>query len=250
MDPSIQKDLTTIYIQRGEAMVSKNMLNPSESFLLTALYINGYYIDKDTSRASEWLFRAWRVKHPLAMAYGYRISRAIGFTSDNPRNLVGTLKLMALRGSRTALEDLATIAKDDYRETKDLIRTVLAGTGANFFFRSEILHGFEHGMWMKTFGNISISLENFSRLNRIADYTINKRGDRILHIAANCGQTEAIEALVNRFSPLNVNQLNDQAETPLLCACRAANLVQFCGLLLMEQTHLLEHVMENPRFAD
>ena len=102
---------------------------------------------------------------------------------------------------------------------------------------------------MKTFGNISILLENFSRLNRIADYTINKRGDRILHIAANCGQTEAIEALVNRFSPLNVNQLNDQAETPLLCACRAANLAQFCGLLLMEQTHLLEHVMENPRFT-
>jgi ankyrin repeat protein len=46
-------------------------------------------------------------------------------------------------------------------------------------------------------------------------------GDRILHIAASCGQTEAIEALLDSFPSLEVNQLNDHGETPLLCACRA-----------------------------
>jgi hypothetical protein len=221
MEFSVQKYLTTIYIQRGEADAQENMLNPPEAFLLTALYINGYGTDKDTSRASEWLFRAWSAKHPLATAYGYRIARAIGLTFDNPKNLVEPLKSMALRGSRTALEDLATISKDEYQETKKMIRNVLAGTGANFFFQKEMLHGFVHEMWMKTFGNIPVLLENFSRLNRIADYTVNKRGDRILHIAASCGQTEAIEALLDRFSLLDINQLNDQGETPLLCACRA-----------------------------
>ncbi|KAL6357251.1 hypothetical protein LRP88_07409 [Fusarium phalaenopsidis] len=206
---------------RGEEEAKKGMLNPPEAFLLTALYINGYGVDKNTSSASRWLFNAWRVKHPLASAYGYRIARGIGVTFDNTEGVVGSLNLMALRGSRIALEDLALVSKDDYEETKKTIRNSLAGTGANHFFQTEMLHGFTHGMWIKTFGNIPVLLENFSQLNRIADYTANKRGDRILHVAATCGQTEAIKALLDRFPSLKVNQLNDQGETPLLCACRA-----------------------------
>lgn len=221
MDPSVQKYLTTIYIRRGQADVEKNVLNPPEAFLLTALYVNGYGVDKDTSQAIQWLLFAWRANHPLAKAYGYRIARALGLTFENPKNPIETLKSMALRGSRTALEDLATLSKDDYDETKKTIRNALAGIGAGFFFQTEMLHGFQHGMWMKTFGNIPVLLENFSRLNRIADYVVNNRGDRILHIAASCGQLEAIEALLDRFAALEVNQLNDQGETPLLCACRA-----------------------------
>ncbi|KAH7250817.1 ankyrin repeat-containing domain protein [Fusarium solani] len=221
MDSSVQRYLTTIYIQRGEEEAKKGMLNPPEAFLLTALYINGYGVDKNTSSASRWLFNAWGVKHPLASAYGYRIARAIGVTFDNTEGVVGSLNLMALRGSRIAFEDLALVSKNDYEETKKTIRNSLAGTGANHFFQTEMLHGFTHGMWIKTFGNIPVLLDNFSRLNRIADYTANKRGDRILHVAASCGQTEAIEALLDRFPSLEVDQLNDQGETPLLCACRA-----------------------------
>ena len=122
MDSSVQKYLTTIYLQRGEAEAAKSMLNPPEAFLLTALYINGYGVGKDTSRASQWLFRASGVKHPLATAYGYRIARAIGITFESLEGVVKSLKLMALRGSRTALEDLATISKDEYEETKKMIR--------------------------------------------------------------------------------------------------------------------------------
>jgi hypothetical protein len=221
MDSSVQRYLTTIYIQRGEEEAKKGMLNPPEAFLLTALYINGYGVDKNTSSASRWLFNAWGVKHPLASAYGYRIARAIGVTFDNTEGVIGSLNLMALRGSRIAFEDLALVSKNDYEETKKTIRNSLAGTGANHFFQTEMLHGFTHGMWIKTFGNIPVLLDNFSRLNRIADYTANKRGDRILHVAASCGQTEAIEALLDRFPSLEVDQLNDQGETPLLCACRA-----------------------------
>lgn len=221
MDPSVQKYLTTIYVQRVEENAKKNMINLPEAFLLTVLYINGYGVDKDTSHATNWLFLAWSMKYPLLMAYGYRIARAIGSTFDNPEGVVKSLKSMALRGSRTALEDLATVSKEDYEETKKIIRNGLAGTGANFFSEGELLHGHRFGMWMMTFGNIPILLENFSRLDRIADYTVNNRGDRILHMAASCGQTEAIEALLNRFPQLEVNQLNDQGETPLLCACRA-----------------------------
>ncbi|RBR20149.1 uncharacterized protein FIESC28_05428 [Fusarium coffeatum] len=221
MEPSIQGYLTTTYIQRGEGEVKKGMINPPEAFLLTALYINGYGVDKDTSQALRWLFNAWGVKHPLASAYGYRIARAIGLTPDNADSVIETLELMALRGSRIALEDLAMLSKDTYEKTKKTIRDVLAGTGANFFWKTEMLHGFAHNMWMRTFENITILLENSSQFDSIADYTANKRGDRILHVAACCGQTEAIGALLNRFPSLEVNQLNDQGETPLLCACRA-----------------------------
>ncbi|KAI1061282.1 hypothetical protein LB506_011595 [Fusarium annulatum] len=223
MDPSVQRYLTRTYIQRGEGEAEKGMINPPEAFLLTALYINGYGVDKDTSQASRWLFHAWGVKHPLASAYGYRIARAIGLTFDNTDGVIETLELMALRGSRTALEDLATISKETYEKTKKTIRDVLAGTGANFFFKTEMLHGFAHNMWMRTFENIPVLLENFSQFDSIADYTANKRGDRILHVAASCGQTEAIGALLNHFPSLEVNQLNDQGETPLLCACRAGH---------------------------
>ncbi|KAF4498684.1 death-associated kinase 1 [Fusarium agapanthi] len=221
MDPSVQKYLTTTYIQRGEGEAKKGMINPPEAFLLTALYINGYGVDKDTSQASRWLFNAWGVKHPLASAYGYRIARAIGLTFDDTEGVIETLELMALRGSRTALEDLAMISKHAYEKTRKRIREALGGTGANFFFKTEMLGGFFHDMWMRTFDNIPIMLENFSHFNSIADYTVNKRGDRILHVAASCGQTEAIGALMNHFPSLEVNQLNDQGETPLLCACRA-----------------------------
>ncbi|KAF5548231.1 death-associated kinase 1 [Fusarium mexicanum] len=221
MDPSVQRYLTTTYIQRGEGEVKKGMINPPEAFLLTALYINGYGVDKNTSQAIRWLFNAWGVKHPLASAYGYRIARAIGRTPDNPDSVIETLELMALRGSRIALEDLATLSKDTYDKTKKTIRDVLGGTGAKFFWKTEMLHGFAHNMWIRTFENIPIMLENFSQFDSIADYTANKRGDRILHVAASCGQTEAIRALLNHFPSLEANQLNDQGETPLLCACRA-----------------------------
>lgn len=206
---------------RGEESLKENMLNPPEAFLLTSLYINGYGVDKDTSCASKWLFHAWGVDHPLSAAYGYRIARATGITFDNTESVVASLKLMALRDSRTALEDLAIVSKDEYKETKKIIRTGLPGTGANHSSEEELLHGFRCGMWIKTFENIPIILENFSRLPHIADYTINKRGDRILRMAVSCGQTEAIEALLNRFPSLTVNQLNNRGETPLLCACRA-----------------------------
>ncbi|EXA31390.1 hypothetical protein FOVG_17291 [Fusarium oxysporum f. sp. pisi HDV247] len=128
---------------------------------------------------------------------------------------------MALSDSRTALEDLAIVSKDEYKETTKIIRNGLSGTGANHSSDEEMLHGFRYGMWIKTFENIPIILENFSRLPHITDYTINKRGDRILHMAVSCGQTEAIEALLNRFPSLTVNQRNNQGETPLLCACHA-----------------------------
>ncbi|KAK7578319.1 hypothetical protein V3481_014173 [Fusarium oxysporum f. sp. vasinfectum] len=197
------------------------MLNPPEAFLLTSLYINGYGVDKDTSCASKWLFHAWGVDHPLSAAYGYRIARATGFTFDNTESVVASLKLMTLSDSRTALEDLAIVSKDEYKETTKIIRNGLSGTGANHSSEEEMLHGFRYGMWIKTFENIPIILENFSRLPHITDYTINKRGDRILHMAVSCGQTEAIEALLNRFPSITVNQRNNQGETPLLCACHA-----------------------------
>lgn len=221
MQPSVQKYLTTIYIHRGETEAERNMINPPEAFLLAALYINGFGVDKDTSKALLWLSRASRTGYPLAQAYGYRIVRGLGVSFEDPGNALGVLTTEALRGSRAALNDLSKVSKEAFEATKSNLRLCFGGTGARFFHHSEMLHGFTLGMWLKTFGNVPVLLENFSRLNRIADYKVNNRGDRILHIAASCGQVEAIEALLDRFPILEVNQVNDQGETPLLFACRA-----------------------------
>ncbi|EGU87120.1 hypothetical protein FOXB_02359 [Fusarium oxysporum f. sp. conglutinans Fo5176] len=127
---------------RGEESLKGNMLNLPEAFLLISLYINGYGVDKDTSCASKWLFHAWGVDHPLSAAYGYRITRATGITFDNTESVVASLKLMALRDSWTALEDLAIVSKDEYKETTKIIRNGLSGTGANHSSEEEMLHGF------------------------------------------------------------------------------------------------------------
>lgn len=129
---------------------------------------------------------------------------------------------MALEGSRMASQDLADVAPQKRSQVRNILRDGLAGTGARFFEpRTGLLHGFSFGQWMDTFDNQQVLVQNFSRLNRIAKYRINKRGDGILHIAASCGKYKAIETLLDSFSALDVNRVNDQRETPLLCACRA-----------------------------
>jgi ankyrin repeat protein len=136
--------------------------------------------------------------------------------------MVSNLWDTALEGSRMASQDLADVAPQKRPQVRNILRDGLAGTGARFFEpRTGLLHGFSFGQWMDTFDNQQVLVQSFSRLNRIAEYRINKRGDGILHIAASCGKCKAIETLLDSFSALDVNQVNDQGETPLICACRA-----------------------------
>jgi Ankyrin repeats (3 copies) len=76
---------------------------------------------------------------------------------------------------------------------------------------------------MDALDNQEVLVQNFSRLNGIADCWVKKRGDGTSLMAASCGNCTAIETLLDSFSALAVNQVNDQGETPLLCVCRAGH---------------------------
>ncbi|PVH84287.1 ankyrin [Cadophora sp. DSE1049] len=49
------------------------------------------------------------------------------------------------------------------------------------------------------------------------------RVDVVRHMAASCGYPRAVEALLDNFPSLTVDQLNDVGETPLLSACRSGH---------------------------
>jgi ankyrin repeat protein len=222
LEPAVQTFIFQRVLARVQNASKNNEVNPPECFILASFYINGYGADSNHDEAIQLILHAARWGHEISKAYGYRICRAIkeDFRADD--QMISNLWDMALEGSRMASQDLADVAPQIISQVRRILRDGLAGTGARFFEpETGLLHGFSFGQWMYTFDNQQVLVQNFSRLNRIADYRINNRGDRILHLAASCGKRNAIETLLDSFSALDVNQVNDQGESPLLCACRA-----------------------------
>lgn len=222
LEPSVQTFVFQRFLARVQNCSKNNEVNPPECFILASFYINGYGADSNHDEAIRLILHAARWGHEVSKAYGYRICRAMKEDFRANDQMISHLWDMALKGSRMASQDLADVAPQKFSQVKKILRDGLAGTGAYFFEpKTGLLHGFSFGQWMDTFDNQQVLVQNFSRLNRIADYRINKRGDRILHMAASCGKCNAIETLLDSFSALDVNLVNDQGETPLLCACRA-----------------------------
>lgn len=222
LEPSVQTFVFQRFSARARNSSEKSEVNPPECFILASFYINGYGTDLNHDEAALLMLHAARWGHNIAKAYAYRMCRAMKETFLADDQMISNLWDMALEGSRMALQDLADVAPGNFFNAKRILRDGLSGTGAYFFEPgTKLLHGFSFAQWMATFDNEQVLVQNFSRLNRIADYRINKRGDGILHMAASCGKCSAIKALLDSYSGLNVNHVNDQGETPLLCACRA-----------------------------
>ncbi|KAM0196438.1 hypothetical protein ACHAPC_000153 [Botrytis cinerea] len=175
------------------------------------------------------LQEAWRLVlhaaangHQAAQANAWRIARVTGSelaTITSPQQI---LERQAFNGSRGALQDLAIIAPERAVEVKRIIKVGLAGVGASFG-SDDLLHGHTYGPSINSFRNTTSMVENMRNIREIADYKVNRRGDRILHMAASCGKLRAVEALLDNFPSLTVDQLNDVGETPLLSACRSGH---------------------------
>lgn len=211
--------------RRREVELQQNLINPPEALLLAALYTNGYGLECDTFKAIGWMRRAMQAGLQTASAYSYRHLSGLGYRIDEPRAAIPVLEGMALRGSRTALEDTRQIWPEKFRDTRQLLRDNFAGVGADFFCQTEMLGRNNLPTWQLTLKDIDKTLPLLRRFSTLADHRVNKRGDRVLHLAASCGQTEAIRVMLESFSGcLHLNQLNDQGETMLLSACRAGQL--------------------------
>ncbi|KAL5325057.1 hypothetical protein ACEPPN_006179 [Leptodophora sp. 'Broadleaf-Isolate-01'] len=222
LQPSVQTFLFERFRARADEFASRNQVNTPECVVLASFYMNALGTQPNLEEARRLILHAAANGHQVAQANAWRFDRVTGSelaTSTSPQQI---LERQALNGSRGALQDLAIIAPERAVEAKRIIKTGLAGVGASFW-GDDLLHGFTHGPWINTFRNTTVLVENMRNLREIADYKVNRRGDRILHMAASCGQVRAVEALLDNFPSLTVDQLNDVGETPLLSACRSGH---------------------------
>ena len=222
LEPSVQSFVFNAFRSRQELDQARGMLNSPEYFILASFYINGYGTEVDHIEAKRLLNLAAINHHEPSQAYGYRIWNALTPDFKATVGLKSQLEISALKGSRTALKDLETAAPDKVADITAKIRTATAGLGANFFFKDQMLHGLAHWPWQDMLVSRSSIAEKLRKVRDKSNFQVNKRGDRILHIAASSGWLEAVEALIDTYS-VPVNLLNDQGETALLSACRAGH---------------------------
>ncbi|KAL3478344.1 kinase-like protein [Aspergillus californicus] len=223
LEPAVQSFVFTSFYNKVESTISNNQINCPDTFVLASYYINGYGTKIDYEAATRLLNLSSNkaYDHVSSRAYAYRIGKALDPSYVFTQAVYDNLSMMALKGSRSALIDLKDVAPVHYEWTQGILRDVMAGVGASFFHNINLLHGFQHSQWLATFDEPEILVRNLSSLNRISEYKVNKRGDGILHFAACVGKVQAIEALLDAFASLHIDQKNDKGETPLLCATRA-----------------------------
>ncbi|PWY73020.1 ankyrin [Aspergillus heteromorphus CBS 117.55] len=233
LEPAVQSFVLNSFHQKVETLISDNRINPPDCFVLASYYINGYgtNVNYEAARRLLDLSSVAAYDHVSSRAFAYRIHKSLDPNYVPTAAVIDNLSVMALRGSRPALIDLKELAPAKYDWSQNIIRDIMAGVGANFYHQDQMLGGFSYHQWIRTFDNPEILVRNLRNMDRIEQYRVNKRGDRILHLAASAGRFQAIESLLGAFPSLTIDQRNDRGETPLLCACRAGQLTTVTRLL-------------------
>jgi len=223
LEPAVQSFLFQRFLLKVQQNTLLGLINPLDCFILASYYVNGYGTTFNLKEVTRLLLESSKkaYDHWPSRAYTYRICKSLDQSFEATDELISGLYDSALVGSRTALKDLQELDPDKHAAVKKLLCDVFAGVGANFFHPDQMLGGFTYWQWMNTFNDLDIMVQNLGKLNLIADYKVNKRGDGILHLAASSGKHVALSKLLSSFPILCINQVNDQGETPLLCACRA-----------------------------
>jgi ankyrin repeat protein/serine/threonine protein kinase len=222
LQPSVQTFLFERFRARADDFASRSQVNTPECFVLASFYMNGYGTQRDLQKARRLIFHAAKYGHQVAQANAWRVAKVTESELEVGIPPEQILERQAFNGSRGALQDLASIAPARAAEVKRILKAGLAGIGASFW-GDDLLHGHRYGPWINTFRDTTILVQNMKGLRQIAEYRVNKRGDRILHMAASCGHLRAVEALLDNFPSLTVDHLNDVGETPLLSACRSGH---------------------------
>jgi ankyrin repeat protein len=222
LPPSVQAWIFQAFDERRLRDQEKKMLNPPEYFLLAACCINGYGIPVNNEVARNLIDMASREKHEPSQNYAFRIWDALGPGTEIVEGMKNHMEMMAYKGSRTALEDLVRVSPEKGAEVKEMMKKSTMGQGSDVFFRNKMLHNLFHWAWEDMLRSRDSIAEKLSRVKDKAKFPVNRRGDRIIHIAAASGWAEAVEALVDTYS-VDANMLNDSGETPLLMACRSGH---------------------------
>ncbi|EXJ91693.1 serine/threonine protein kinase [Capronia epimyces CBS 606.96] len=184
----------------------------------TACLINGYGCGKDVEEACSKLRAAAAQGHQVSRAYLYRICQACGVEMD--LSLVTQhLTAMAHNGSRKALEDLRTVDASRAQTIHTRLSLGFGGVGAPWFWPENLLYGLTQPKIM----DAKFMSEFLGQQDHPHPETLvaNKRGDKLLHIAASCGGVATVRLLIDTYK-MDPNTVNAQGETALLCSCRSA----------------------------
>jgi len=217
LNPSIQ----TFVFKTSRAMAyggpDENSGNPFHLIAVCSFYLNGYGVTVNVEEGLRSIARASRFSsnNEYANAYVYRFHHAYGVPVDSDLSIESLLIVSALKGSRMALKDLSIVSPDRITTIKAQIRNIFAGTGADFYVTTNMLHGLDH-TWLRGEANFDRVLNDTRTLH---DFAINRHGDRLIHFAASCGMIDAVSKLLN--AGFDINQVNPLGETALLCACRS-----------------------------
>lgn len=195
-------------------------------FNICAFYMNGYGAEADPTKACNVLRRAARSGHSLSRAYLYRIHLACGIPIDSDIPSIDYLYQAALQGSRMARQDLRKIAPEKADFAARFLRDAFGGVGASWFNKDQMLHGYMQSNWMET----KFLVKQVGAANDVYKMKVNQHGDGIFHFAASCGCYDSIKFLIDVYH-IDINHVNSQGETALLCACRAGQ-GRVVGLLL------------------
>ena len=184
---------------------------------LTCCYISGMGSDRhlNEKKSKELLLIAARNGSTGSHSILPRFARNFGFNLDGINELVTKC---AMWGSLAALEDLPRIDAAGYEKAISFLRTNMCGIGAQLF-------RYWNPPWtMDRLKSTSFVDEYISKSPEpAAEVEVNPRGDGILHAAASLAQDDLVTHLVEHYG-FDVNQLNGQGESPLLCAMRSGNI--------------------------
>lgn len=190
-----------------------------ELFTLCSCYMNGYGCESDVTEALERLKQAADQGHHVSRAYMYRIYSACNQSAQADLPGRDYLYEYAIAGSRPAFEELQKVGPADKAQyAQDMLGDAYGGVGSSWFDRSEMLHGHTQSQWIDD----AWSMERIKTVEDLSTFTVNKRGDSVLHFAAACGRWRPFKRLIVDYK-LDVNILNPLRETPLLCACRSGH---------------------------
>jgi len=236
------------------------------SFFLFQCYLLEFGTEFNAAAAVHWLSEAasdddsHKDADYLAQAWLWRISRSFGVQLGMAdERLLELLRLSVLRGHRTALQDLQTLAEgcigpqrqrwlDTYRQFRHLLQSQMGAVGMGYFLQSRLTPpwdeielqdlaqldqairgclGSDHHISLRSSSQPQTGEE--SPFDKIY---VNIRGHGLLHYAAAIGDVNALRHIISTYR-CDINLPNKHVdESPLLCACESGKLD--CALLLLE----------------
>ena len=113
---------------------------------------------------------------------------------------------------------MRTVDPDEAKEIRENLRFGYAGVGSDWYYESHWYSGLNQPALMTE----NFDFESLGPRTELGQVIVNIRGDRLTHAAAACGAGGLLTRLLQDFQ-IDINQLNAEGETPLLCACRSGH---------------------------